>query len=211
MKLTVFGATGGTGRQVVRQALDAGHSVTAVVRDPARLPVSHPALEVVTADVTEPEALHPALAGRDAAISALGASSRKHVGIASAGTRGILHAMEACGVRRFAAVSAVPVGPAPDGEGFLLRRVLTPLLRTLLREVYADLAAMEQEVRRSAVEWTVVRPPRLLDKPLTGNYRRVVGGNVPRGHSISRADLAHAMLAVLDDAATFKQAAGVAY
>lgn len=211
MKLAVFGATGGTGQQVVRQALDAGHSVTAVVRDPARLSVSHSALEVVTADVTDPEALHPALAGRDAVISALGANSRKQVGIASAGTHGILRAMETCGVRRFTAVSAMPVGPVPEGENFLFRRVITPILRAILREAYADLAVMEEEIRHSALEWTVVRPPRLLDKPLTGNYRRVMGENVPRGHEISRADLAHAMLVALDDTATTKQLMGVAY
>jgi NAD(P)H-binding len=77
--------------------------------------------------------------------------------------------------------------------------------------MYADLADMEDEIRRSATEWTVVRPPRLVKKPLTGKYRTVVGGNVPRGYSISRADTAHLMLAVLDDRATLAQAVGVAY
>ncbi|WP_405143397.1 SDR family oxidoreductase [Sphaerisporangium sp. NBC_01403] len=211
MKLTVFGATGGTGREVVRQALDAGHQVAAVVRDPARLPISHSALEVVTADVTSPDALRPALAGREAVISALGANSRKEAGIASMALRSILRAMDANDVRRIAVLSAVPVGPVPEGEALWYRAMALPLLRRALRDVYADLGAMEEEVRRSAAEWTVVRPPRLTDKPLTGNYRRVVGGNVPRGYTISRADLAHAMLAMVDDPATVKQAVGVAY
>jgi putative NADH-flavin reductase len=210
MKLTVFGATGGTGKEVVRQALDAGHQVAAVVRDPARLPISHSALEVVTADVTDPESLRPALAGREAVISALGPRGKKEVGIASRALRSIVRAMEANDVRRLVVISAVPVGPVPEGEMFLYRSVALPLLRRILRDVYADLAAMEEEVRRSAVEWTIVRPPRLTDKPLTGSYRRVVGGNVPRGYTISRADVAHAMLAVLDDPATVKQAVGVA-
>jgi uncharacterized protein YbjT (DUF2867 family) len=77
--------------------------------------------------------------------------------------------------------------------------------------MYADLAEMEDEIRRSATDWTVVRPRRLVNKPLTGKYRTVAGGNVPRGYSISRADTAHLMLAVLDDPATLTQAVGVAY
>lgn len=211
MKLTVFGATGGTGREVVRQALAAGHQVAAVVRDPARLPISHSALEVVTAELTGPEALRPALAGREAVISALGPNSRKDAGIAALALRSILRAMETSDVRRLTVLSAAPVGQVADGEGFFYRSVVLPLLRRVLRDVYADLGAMEQEVRRSAMEWTIVRPPRLTDKPLTGTYRRVVGGNVPHGHFISRADLAHAMLATLDDPATVKQVVGVAY
>jgi uncharacterized protein YbjT (DUF2867 family) len=212
MKLTVFGATGGIGGHVVRQALDAGHKVTAVVRDPARFDVSHPALEVATVPgLTDPEVLRPVLEGSDAVISGVGPRGRKDGPVASSTTRGILRAMEASGVRRFVAVSAVPVGPVPEGESFVNRRILLPFISALLRDVYADLAEMEDEIRRSTTEWTVVRPPKLVDKPLTGTYRTCVGGNVPRGYAISRADVAHAMLAALDDPATLGQAVGVAY
>jgi uncharacterized protein YbjT (DUF2867 family) len=211
MKVTVFGATGGIGRHVVRQALDAGHKVTAVVRDPARLGVSHPSLEVVTVPgLTDAELLRPATDGSDAAISSVGPRSPKDVRVASSATRGILRALEASGVRRFAAVSAVPVGPIPPGESWLNRRILLPSIRALLRGIYDDLAVMEDEIRRSATDWTIVRPPRLLNRPLTATYRTVVGGNVPRGKSIGRADVAHAMLAMLDDPASERQAVGVA-
>src|SRR6266498_5346905 len=212
MKLTVFGATGGIGGHVVRQALDAGHQVTAVVRDPTRFVVSHPALEVATVPgLTDPEMLRPALKGSDAAISGVGPRGRKDGPVSSTATRGILRAMEASGVRRFVAVSAVPVGPLPEGESFVNRRILLPFMGVFARDVYADLAAMEDEIRRSATEWTIVRPPKLVNKPLTGKYRTCVGGNVPRGYSISRADVAHAMLAALDDPATVRQAVGVSY
>ncbi len=212
MKVTVFGATGRIGEQVVRQALDAGHKVTAVVRDPARFDVSHPALEVVAVPgLTDPELLRPALDGSDAAISGVGPRGRKDGPVSSTATRGILRAMEASGVRRFVAVSAVPVGPLPEGESFVNRRILLPFMGVFARDVYADLAAMEDEIRRSATEWTIVRPPKLVNKPLTGKYRTCVGGNVPRGYSISRADVAHAMLAALDDPATVRQAVGVSY
>jgi len=212
MKITVFGATGGIGGHVVRQALDAGHKVTAVVRDPARFGVSHPALEVVTVPgLTDPEVLLPALAASDAAISGVGPRARKDGPVASSTTRVILRAMQVSGVKRFVAVSAVPVGPVPEGDSFVNRRILLPFVSALLRDVYADLAAMEDEIRHSGTDWTIVRPPKLVNKPLTGAYRTSVGGNVPRGYSISRADTAHAMLALLEDQSTIGQPVGVAY
>jgi putative NADH-flavin reductase len=212
MKVTVFGSTGRIGEQVVRQALDAGHKVTAVVRDPSRLAVSHSALEVVAVPgLTDPEMLRPALEGSDAAISGVGPRGRKDGPVASSATRGILRAMDASGVRRLVVVSAVPVGPVPEGESFVNRRLLLPFISAFARDVYADLAAMEDEIRRSTTQWTIVRPPKLNNKPLTGKYRTCVGGNVPRGYSISRADVAHVMLEMLDDPATVKQAVGIAY
>jgi uncharacterized protein YbjT (DUF2867 family) len=212
MKLTVFGATGGIGGQVVRQALAAGHEVTAVVRAAGRFDVNHPALEVATVPgLTDPDVLRPVLEDSDAAISGVGPRGRKDGPVASNTTRGILAAMEASGVGRLVAVSAVPVGPVPDGESFVNRRILLPFIGAFARDVYVDLAEMEDEIRRSTTQWTIVRPPKLVNKPLTGTYRTVVGGNVPRGYSISRADVAHAMLAALDDPATLKQPIGIAY
>lgn len=212
MKLTVFGATGGIGGQVVRQALAAGHEVTAAVRAAGRFDVSHPALEVATVPgLTDPDVLRPALEDSDAVISGVGPRGRKDGPVASNTTRGILAAMEASGVGRLVAVSAVPVGPVPDGESFVNRRILLPFIGAFARDVYVDLAEMEDAIRRSATQWTIVRPPKLVNKPLTGNYRTVVGGNVPRGYSISRADVAHAMLAAVHDPATLNQPIGIAY
>ncbi|MEU6576032.1 NAD(P)H-binding protein [Streptomyces sp. NPDC046805] len=210
MNLTVFGATGGIGREVVRQALAAGHRVTAVVRDPARLPVTGENLEVFRADLTDPETIRPAVAGRDAVLSGLGARSRKDAGVAARLTRTVLGAMEAEGVRRLLVVSAAPVGPEPQHDG-VLDRTLRGVVSAVFKDVYVDLRAMEAELARSATDWTSVRPPRLLDKPLTGTYRTVVGGFPPKGRFIGRADVAHAMLAMIDDPATVKQGVGVAY
>jgi uncharacterized protein YbjT (DUF2867 family) len=211
MRMTVFGASGGIGGHVVRQALDAGYKVTAVVRDPGRFGVSHPALEVATVPgLTDPEVLRPVLEASDAAISAVGPRRRKDGPVASTTTRAILSAMESIGVARFVAVSAAPVGPVPAGDSWVNRRILLPLVGALLRDVYADLAAMEDEIRRSTTDWTIVRPPKLVNKALTGTYRTCVGGNVPRGYVISRANVAHAMLAALADRATVGQAVGIA-
>ncbi|MFC9628211.1 NAD(P)-dependent oxidoreductase [Streptomyces mirabilis] len=210
MKLTVFGATGGIGQEIVRQALDSGHQVTAVVRDPARLTVTGAGLEVFRADLTDPQALRPAVAGRDAVLSGLGARSRKDAGIATRLTRTVLGATEAEGVRRLLVVSAGPVGPDPEGAAFA-DRAARGLVSLILKDVYADLAAMEGELTRSATDWTVVRPPRLQNKPVTGSYRTVVGGFPLKGRFIGRADVAHAMLAMINDPGTVKQGVGVAY
>ncbi|MFB7264917.1 NAD(P)-dependent oxidoreductase [Streptomyces nojiriensis] len=215
MKITVFGATGGVGREVVRQALDAGHEVTAVVRDPARLPVpAHERLHVATvADVTDVEAVLPVVSGRDAVVSALGAATNKQAKakpVAGPALSAITSAMDRAGVRPLSAVSAAPVGPLPAGAGIFTRAVVFPLLRRLLRDVYADLADMEAAMAASGTRWTVVRPPMLQNKPRTGTYRRAIDANVPGGRVIPRADVADALLSVLTDPSCSGHAVGVA-
>ncbi|MEU9999538.1 NAD(P)H-binding protein [Streptomyces sp. NPDC050848] len=210
MKLTVFGATGGVGREIVRQALDAGHDVTAVVRDPARLTVTGERLEVFRADLTDPGALRGAVAGKDAVLSGIGARSRADAGIAAKLTRSVLAAMDTESVRRLLVVSAAPLGPVPDGQTVVDKAVLA-IINSVLKDIYDDLRVMEAEVAASATEWTSVRPPKLTNKPVTGRYRSVVGGTPPRGRSLARADVAHAMLAMIDDPATVGQGVGVAY
>lgn len=212
MKLTVFGATGGIGQEIVRQALDAGHEVTAVVRDPARFPVTGPRLTVFRSDLSDPEALRAAVDGRDAVLSGLGARSRADAGtgVAARLTRAVLRAMQPTSARRLVVVSAAPVGPVPEGQGVADKAMLA-IINSVLKDVYTDLRAMEAELAASATDWTSVRPPKLTDKPVTGRYRRVIGGNPPRGRTLARADVAHAMLATVDDPATVRQGVGVAY
>lgn len=91
-----------------------------------------------------------------------------------------------------------------------MRHLATPLLRAALRDVYADLALMEDVLRDSGLDWTVVRPPRLTDRPPTGRYRTADGRNLRRGLLVSRADVAHLMLATLDRPETIGRAIGIA-
>jgi uncharacterized protein YbjT (DUF2867 family) len=210
MRITVFGATGGIGGHVVRQALDAGHKVTAVVR--SAFDMEHPSLEVVRVPgLSEAEPLRDAVDGSDAVISGVGPRARKDGPVASTSTRSMLAAMEIVGVRRFVAVSAAPLGPIPPDESFLNKRLLLPMINAFAKDVYADLRVMEADIMRSPAAWTIVRPPKLTNGALTGSYRTAVGGTVPRSYSISRADVAHMMLATLDDAATIGQPIGVGY
>ncbi|MFD8110920.1 NAD(P)-dependent oxidoreductase [Streptomyces microflavus] len=211
MRITVFGATGGIGQEVVRQALAAGHEVTAVVRDPDRLPESMDRAAIhAVARLDDPAAVRTAVAGRDAVLSGLGSRGRKADGIAERLTGRIIDAMEAEGTRRLLVVSAVPVGPVPAGEP-LVDRLARKAVGAVLAEVYADLARMETALERSASDWTSVRPPKLTDGPCTGTYRKVVGGAPVSSRTISRADVAHAMLGLIDDPAAVKQGVGVAY
>ncbi|HWB36069.1 MAG TPA: NAD(P)H-binding protein [Rugosimonospora sp.] len=220
MRLTVVAATGGIGRQLVDQALAAGHEVTALVRNPRDLPGP---VRVVRADLSRPEAaaVEAGVRGADAVLSGLGPSGPREAGIASTGTRALVEAMWTSGVKRIVVVSAAPVGtvpvpgepPAPKhdpGDTFLMRHLLSPMVKRLFPKVYADLAGMEALLRDTALDWTVVRPPRLTNGPLTAAYRTAVGRNVRRGNLVSRADVAHLMLASLDRPETIHQVLGIA-
>jgi putative NADH-flavin reductase len=220
MKFTIFAATGGIGRQILEQAIAAGHDVTAVVRNPKRLSRE---VRVVTANLAAPDpaALESAVKGADAVLSALGARSASEAGVAWQGTRAIVQAMKVTGVRRIVVVSAAPIGTVPSpgrpqppkhdpGDGFFMRNLFGPLTKAALRKHYADLALMEDILRDSGLDWTVVRPPRLTNKPLTGAYRTAYGQNLRRGLFISRADVAHLMLRLLKQPATIKQTVGIA-
>jgi putative NADH-flavin reductase len=224
MKLTIFAATGGIGRQILQQAVDAGHDVTAVVRNPQNFPGElSRQVRVVTADLAAPDpaTLTSAVEGAGAVLSGLGPRSNSQAGIATRGTRAIAAAMKAAGVRRIVVVSAAPIGTVPSparpnpprhdpGDGFIMQHLLSPLTKVAPRKHYADLAQMEDVLRGSDLDWTAVRPPRLTDKPLTGTYRTARGQNLRRGLFISRADVAHYMLRALQQPGTIRQTIGIA-
>ena len=202
MKLTIFGATGATGTELARQALDAGHEVTAVVRDPGRMSVPvQSRLTVITADVMDPAAIIPAVADADAVITAIAPHGVGRSTLRQDSTHSIMQAMGKAGARRLLFVSGSVV--ADEGESFYLRYLLKPVARsTFLRNVTADFAATEAEIHASDLDWTIFRPPSLNNKPASGAYRTAVDRSVPHCFAISRADLAACMLAALDDPAT---------
>jgi putative NADH-flavin reductase len=167
MRLTIFGATGGTGVQVARRALDAGHEVTAVVRDPAGLPSEvRGCADVVQADVMDPAAIEEAVKGRDAVITAIGTrDGRRPTSVCADSARSITAAMRAAGTERFLLVSASGLHAGP-GDDPLTRFVVKPLvLGRLLKHAFADMRAAEDLTRASGLDWTIVRPPRLTDGP----------------------------------------------
>ena len=220
MKLTIIAATGGVGAELLEQAVAAGHDVTAVVRNPGKL--SRQAYSV-TVDLAAPDpaALESAVAGADAVLSGLGPHSNADAGITAQGTLAIVAAMKITGVRRIVAVSAAPVSTVPTpgrphppkhdpGDGFYMRHLFSHVASAMFGKVYADLARMEDILAGSGLDWTVVRPPQLTGKPLTGTYRTAYGQNIRGGRSVPRADVAHLMLAVLGRPGTIHQAIGIA-
>ena len=206
MKLTIFGATGATGTCLVGQALAAGHDVTAVVRDPARLAVpARRQLRTVTADVMDPASISPAVAGADAVISAVGPRGTGPTTVIQDSVRSIIQAMRETGTGRLLEVSGSIV--ADEGESPYLRYLLKPVARrTFLRHVCADMRRGEDEIR----ERTIFRPPSLTGKAARGTYRTAIDRNLPHGFTISRADLAACMLTLLDDPATMHRHVSVA-
>jgi len=223
MKLTIFGATGGIGVELLRQALAAGHQVTVAVRNPSKLAARRNGTRVITTDLEDPEprTLESAVAGAEAVLSALGPRPMAKAGVAEHGTRAIVAAMQATGVRRIIVVSAAPISTMPSpgrphppsrdpGEGFFMTNLGTPFTKTVLRERYTDLALMEDVLRASDLEWTIFRPPRLTNGRLTGTYRTAFRRNLRGGWRISRADVAHAMLTVVGRQETIREEIGIA-
>ncbi|GAB7042380.1 MULTISPECIES: NAD(P)-dependent oxidoreductase [Catenuloplanes] len=210
MKLAVLGATGGTGVQVLRRACAAGHDVTAVVRDPARLPAGLPGLTVVTANAMDPDAIGGAVSGRDAVISAIGPrDGRAPTTVCADSAAAIVTAMRRAGVRRLAVVSNSGMH-VDDRDGPLTRYVVKPILKRVLAHAYADMRRMEDLVAATELDWTIVRPPMLTNGAHTGRYRTELGRNVRGGNRIARADLADALLRCLADPRTVRVAVTVA-
>lgn len=210
MNITIFGATGATGTLLTGQALAAGHAVTAIVRDAARLAVpADQNLRVVTANVMDPAAIVPALDGADAVVSAIGPRGTGPTTVIQDSLRSIIEAMDKTGVRRLVQVSGSIV--ADEGESLYMRYLVKPVARrTFLRHVCADMRAGETEIRQSDLEWTILRPPALTDKAAAGIYRRAIDRNLPHGFSVSRADLAACILALLADPAVVRRHVAIA-
>jgi putative NADH-flavin reductase len=209
MQLTIFGASGATGRRLVEQALDAGHTVTALTRRPDRMP-PRAGLRVVGGDVADPGAVEATVAGSDAVLSALGVSySRKPISVYSQGTSNIIAAMHRQGVKRLVVVSSAPLDSAyRASDSLLFTRVLEPLfMRRPGRTTYQDMRRMESLVQASDLDWTIIRSCWLFDAAEVTDYR--LADNSADGMFTSRADLAASMLAQLADDRFVRTTVGV--
>lgn len=207
MQIAVVGASGRTGRELVRTLTEAGHDVVAVVRDPARL-AGEPGPPVRVAEATDVAALAAAFEGVDAVASCLGPVPGESPHVLRDGITAVITAMDRAGVRRLVAISAS--GWLVDGDDPLSRWVAKPILRRALAVANADLEAMEQVIRASHVDWTIMRPPRLQDRRGTGRYKSRRDGNVRWAWTIARPDLALAMRDALTDRTAVGQAISVA-
>ena len=205
-RIMVLGATGKTGTQIVRQALESGHDVSALVRDPARLAINDPKLKVVTGDVLDSASVERALAGGyDAVISALGVFHREPRTELSRGTVNVIRAMQQHGISRLVVVSSLGAGDS-KGQGSLLARVLQ---RFLLKHVLADKDRQEAAIMASDLEWTILRPPQLTDEPGIRDDLVVWSGAATREKrtwKVSRASVARAALQAVTGPRYLRQA-----
>jgi putative NADH-flavin reductase len=190
-KLVVLGATGGTGLEIVRQALDRGHSVTAFVRSPEKLRGFGDRLAVTQGDLLNCSELERVVEGHDAVISGFGPRapvSKADAHLLYQFAVSLTDAMQHTGVQRVVVESVA----------FLFRDSIVPpaylLGRLLFPRTVADASAMERVFGESGLDWTMVRPPELTDRAYTGKYR-VREGHLPAfGFRISRADVADFMI-----------------
>jgi putative NADH-flavin reductase len=206
MKLVVLGATGGIGLEIVRQAIEHGHTVTAFVRSPERLKPFQGRITVIHGDVLNSAELERTIESHDAVLSGFGPRvpiSKGDANLLRDFATALTSAMQHVGVRRVVVVSTA----------FLFKDSILPPTylfgRLFFPGIVIDASAMEGVIRASELDWTIVRPPQLTDNAYTGSYR-VREEHLPRfGFKISRADVADCLIKTLDDRTSVRRILGV--
>jgi putative NADH-flavin reductase len=192
MNILIVGATRGIGRQLLEQALTAGHAVAALVRNPQTLATQHDQLRILKGDILDSNSVELAMAGQEAVCCTIGVKVPWiQVTVFSEGTKNLLQAMKKTGVKRLVCVTGIGAGDSKGHGGFFYDSIFLP---TLLRTIYADKDRQESLIKASNVDWTIVRPGFLTNGPLTEKYRALTNLTGVTADKISRADVAHFML-----------------
>lgn len=209
MKLIIFGATGKIGRQLVVQALEQGHAVTAFTRNPDQISQSDKNLRVIKGDVLDEKAVKDAIVDIDAVFCTLGMPLMNKDGVRARGTKIIVHAMQELGVERLVCLSIFGAGSSWAMLPFHYKYLIMPLL---LRRALADHQNQETHLAKSNIDWTVIRPGNFTDGKHTGAYWH---GTSPAERSltlkISQADVADFMLRQLQSNAYLRQSPCISY
>jgi len=207
MKVIIFGASGSIGRNLVSQALEQGHVVTAFVRNPAGFDIQHDNLSIALGDVLEATSVQKAVVGHDAVMCSIGAGRKG--GVRAEGTRNIIAAMKATGVRRLICQSTLGVGESWNNLNALWKYLMFGLF---IRPAYLDHVEQEKLVRESGLDWSIVRPAAFIDGELTGQYRHGFPATANDTKlEISRADVADFMLKNLVDNTYLHKTPGLSY
>ncbi len=188
MRILVLGATGAAGRLIVGNAIAKGYEVVALVRSRAKA-ADLTGAELIEGDARDPVVLARAIAGCDAVISSLGTaiSPFKEVTLLSTATRALVGVMEQQNVHRLVCITGLGAGDSRGHGGFFFDRLFLPLL---LRKVYQDKNRQEDAIRASTLDWTIVRPTVLNDKPAQGGVKALTDLSGIHGGTIARADVA---------------------
>lgn len=211
MNVVIFGATGGTGRELVKQSLAKSYIVTAFVRDLAKLDIRSVNLKAAVGNATDYSAVARAIKNQDAVLCALGASnSLKHAPALIEGVRNIVRAMKQNKLKRLVYLSVLGVGESRQQLSLFVRYIVVPLI---LSKVVADHEAKENIIKQSDLDWTIVRPPRLTNGRHTGTYRHGehIKANSIIPASISRADVTEFMISQLTDDCYLRKMPAIMY
>jgi len=201
MKLAVFGATGQTGSHVVQIAIERGHEVAAMVRNPSKVALDHSHLRIVTGDADDETAIEAVLGGAEAVLSTMGSGN----GTLQRFSANLLPSMERQGVSRVVSLVGAGVRDPADRRS-LGRTFMLGLMRIVAGHVLQDAEAHAEALRGSGLDWTLIRPPRLTNGPVTGHVRSAPSLVLGPRHSISRADLAAFMIGVVESGQYINQA-----
>ncbi len=208
MKILIIGASRGIGLQLVQQALEGGHTVTAMVRRPGSS-IEDEHLKVRQGDILDGKSVSEATAGQEAVCVAVGIKpTRQPTRVFSDGIRNVIRAMEQHGVRQLISVSGIGAGDSRGHGGFLYDRLLFPLL---LQRIYEDKERQEQIIRDCSRDWIIVRPGFLTNGEFTGQYRVLTDLAGVKAGRISRADSAHFILEQLRSPTCLRQTPLITY
>ena len=212
MKLLIFGATGGTGKLVVQQSLSKGHEVTAFVRNPEKLVISDPSLNIVRGDILQPSTIDLIMPGHDAVLCCIGAPANKALQLRSEGTKNILASMKKNGVSRFICQTSLGFDDSKivlNNTPFVFRKIIVPFL---LKKTFAEHSVQERFITQSDTNWTIVRPGTMINSVMTGQYKHGFDYNdTSLKVKIARADVAHFMLEQLHNSGYNKKITGISY
>ena len=209
-KIIVFGASGGTGKQVVLHALEEGHEVTVVIRNPEAFTIQRNNLKIIKGDVLQPATFENEMRGHTAVISCLGIPKIQSTVLYSQGIKNIVQAMKQAGIDRILCISSGAIS-IPPGSSRIMTFLLKNVLQRLYKPVYSDMVLMENTLRASDLSWTVLRAPKLTDGKSKMNYRVITQQPLRSIPVISRADLAHYLVSHVGDELTYKSVVEIAY
>jgi putative NADH-flavin reductase len=210
IKIIIFGATGGTGKLVVQQALEAGNLVTIVVRNPTTFDFRHHNLEIIQGDIFQIATFENAIKGKDVVVSCLGIQKREPTTVYSEGVTNLLKAMGKHGVNRIICLSAGAVIVPPEGS-FMTKFFIKNVLQKIFKYLYADMLIMEKILKATRFNYTIVRPPWLRNSKHTGKYRTSINQHLANPTKISRTDLADYIVQNLTNSATFQATIELSY
>ena len=210
MKLLIIGGTGGTGRGLIKQSLEQGHTITTLVRKPDSLGISHPNLKVIKGNVLDPQSLAEVMKGQEAVLSALGHKKFFiRTSILSRGTKNIIEAMDLHQVKRFICITSLGVNDRRGKLGLYYSLFVIPFIVFFY---FRDKAKQERIIMNSNLDWTIVRPGQMTNGKKRGKYKHGPHvGNYILTKMISRADVAHFMLTQLQDNTYLHKTPGVIY